>query len=1850
MLEIILTSSVLILIIMLLRALCRKSIKPTLRYALWLIVALRLVLPFSLFSSNASVMNFFGRAGMVDSPAPIADDSLSEPSDIVNDTPELNYLVDDYTPASPSVNEPLPPTGEDYISPTDSADTANQESQMGYVNPTYPDSDIALPAQDNFPQLNLPEPAEAPATSLKPTENQNTQPQTALDTPSADNKQPSVSVSLSISLFGRSFEFQPWLVNAVKAIWLTVAIAMGIWFFGVNIAFGISLRRNRRELDINAPIKVYAANNISSPCLFGLFRPAVYVNEKAAENEASLRFVIAHEYCHYRHGDMFWSLLRCVLLSVYWFNPLVWAAAYLSKRDCECSCDEAAIKLLGEPLRLDYGKALVSMIPERRADLRLIGVASTSMSGSKRAVRERVKLIAKKPKNAAIAVVLVIAVLIAAVGCTFTSADNDKEKDLPDTDIADTENLPENPDNADDSEDVAEPDDSENDTGMRIEKYDLRELGKIGWEDTKPFILPINTEHGVEDCQVHVKVDDGRLVGVFSFNPIGYGGLSVIKSGDDYCYFYDGKSEQIYYYNVTTGETTALLSNSYDGHTKQEFIDYFKQLNDKETDSTKRKMWLNSMNVSSDGKWLSYFGSKWTIDGKISAKNNIWLHNIETGEELIANDLLSDIINDAVFERLLPDDRFLAVRSEPVGLVYYIVNIITKEKTRILSAPNGAYSEVLSDKYILVFDGDAHVYDITNSEFHEFLMAIDNYDFTSLYRTECKGDCLAIAPNEDVAYVIDLARDKKEKFTPPDERYGIRVQDVYDDTVVFNVSHKRSNDSYGNFVVKLETQPEADTPTTELKLYSRHVEYSSEKLQKFIPEVYDMTPIYEILGEEAAQKALEEHYKREMLVRQSVPPLYRLLKDTGITREQLEAYNKTAENKLSDEVIEALYYQYDTMASKALIGRLAVFYDGKAYSLSEAVYHMSRNLPGALSDEFREDISEYWMVWDGGGSTYDIESANKVVKEYAELLNSGEPLEDYPASVTDYYSYCIGERSYISDPNAINVEIWDPSTERGAARWQEIISQNAYSTYYLPIKLGNKTVDCEIRTVTAGTGRIADISYKLLAEGLTGLTVFGESSESCFILDPYAHKIYRFDIATAECTPIISTVENGSFIEAPEHYVQQIHEGGSGARYPLQVSPDGKWLLYRSDKWLKNNVSPKDKYHTWLHNLETGEELLFDDVAIYATGYEKQFEYLLADNKILVSGNDTDGSTCYSLVDITTKKSEKLLTVPANIVTFAASRDYICYSESPKNENQKAVMAVYDITDGSIHRFRFDNSPMTSRLLKCLGKCLVIENYDGGVIVMNLECDTAVSLRAPESIENGVLSWNLISDRLVLIEEYSTYPYNLCANIAVWTGLERQVRGTSLAQRLYGRHVEYTAPEYQKFIPEVYDLTPIYEILGEEKASAAVSEYYTVICEERQALPPLYRLVHDTGITREQLKKYNETAENKLSDDVIEALYLDPTLDSASVKQALLAETSLFHDGNAYSLWEALSGNLPADVMVEYLDSIEGYVQRNCSDKWITHVANAKDSCAKAAKKPKIGDAIYSFDMIASQGKQATTYRIDVVLTGRDRHNAPSEEDPTIWGEFELRAFDKSGKQTGSVKLYSDVVSQYGYIGLDAQGLSGSFITEAADNIIVFSMPNGNVNDNVRDASIYGITISGELFMYEIEDSEDFRYISPNPGGGSMSRVSANTVLISDLDGRFRPGFEGDTPDTKYLCDFYSDDYFRTISFYRVDEKNRKIIPHIFIDGSYGKGLLDSVISELKLAASRALHVKISESEAYVYYLVGEGTASFKDSGVFYTKAVMDENGKWHADGETMRVKTQADIAGWFKPSDGNAG
>lgn len=283
------------------------------------------------------------------------------------------------------------------------------------------------------------------------------------------------------------------------------------------------------------------------------------------------------------------------------------------------------------------------------------------------------------------------------------------------------------------------------------------------------------------------------------------------------------------------------------------------------------------------------------------------------------------------------------------------------------------------------------------------------------------------------------------------------------------------------------------------------------------------------------------------------------------------------------------------------------------------------------------------------------------------------------------------------------------------------------------------------------------------------------------------------------------------------------------------------------------------------------------------------------------------------------------------------------------------------------------------------------------------------------------------------------------------------------------------------------------------------------------------------------------------------------------------------------------------------------------------------------------------------QGDKTADYRIDIVFTGRDRHQSSDDFSTTLWGEFELRAFDKNGKQTGSVKLYNGLPgNQFGAMGLDTKDLSHVFKAIVADNIILFSTPYPYATDDVYNVTVYGITFSGELFMYEIEDSEDFTYISSDAGAEPINRISANAIIAGDLYSYIRPNLEGDLPDTRYLHDSYEDYDIRQICFYQIDEENRKIIPKIFINGYYRANIVDSVISEQKPNAADPLYVMTSYTEAYVYYIADRLHPSEK-SGVYYRKTVKDDNGEWHAEGETMRVKTQADVAKWFEPFGGNA-
>ncbi len=225
-------------------------------------------------------------------------------------------------------------------------------------------------------------------------------------------------------------------------IWIFGAALFGLWLGGVNLLFFRRLRQKRRflfwadrncgqwergtERPLKKAVPVYETEAVGSPCCHRLLGSgAVYLPSGMADSleregkRVVLNHILAHEICHIRHRDGIWGLLRCLLLCLYWINPLVWLAAVLSRRDCEMACDAAAVKLLGERQRFQYANTLLQLTQwSPRSSGLFYGTAA--MEGEKKTMIERIKRLSGKYKNTRAAAVLAAVCALILAACTFT--------------------------------------------------------------------------------------------------------------------------------------------------------------------------------------------------------------------------------------------------------------------------------------------------------------------------------------------------------------------------------------------------------------------------------------------------------------------------------------------------------------------------------------------------------------------------------------------------------------------------------------------------------------------------------------------------------------------------------------------------------------------------------------------------------------------------------------------------------------------------------------------------------------------------------------------------------------------------------------------------------------------------------------------------------------------------------------------------------------------------------------------------------------------------------------------------------------------------------------------------------------------------------------------------------------------------------------------------------------------------------------------------------------------------------------------------------------------------------------
>ena len=201
-----------------------------------------------------------------------------------------------------------------------------------------------------------------------------------------------------------------------------------LWAVGIYVMLMLALAGYlslREDVAASIPLEgnVYLCDTIKSPFILGMFRPRIYLT--SGMDEASRVCVLRHEKAHLRRGDHLWKPLGFLLLAVYWYNPLVWAAYILFCRDMELACDERVIRDMAAEERATYSQALLDCSRGRH------WVAACPLAFGEVGVKTRVKAVLwyKKPAFWAVLAAVVVCAVVAVCFLTNPKGTENEESD-----------------------------------------------------------------------------------------------------------------------------------------------------------------------------------------------------------------------------------------------------------------------------------------------------------------------------------------------------------------------------------------------------------------------------------------------------------------------------------------------------------------------------------------------------------------------------------------------------------------------------------------------------------------------------------------------------------------------------------------------------------------------------------------------------------------------------------------------------------------------------------------------------------------------------------------------------------------------------------------------------------------------------------------------------------------------------------------------------------------------------------------------------------------------------------------------------------------------------------------------------------------------------------------------------------------------------------------------------------------------------------------------------------------------------------------------------------------------------
>jgi beta-lactamase regulating signal transducer with metallopeptidase domain len=191
-------------------------------------------------------------------------------------------------------------------------------------------------------------------------------------------------------------------------------IGVYIWLLGIAAMLSYSIvsvlrLKGRLKSARHTEGNIWETGNLKTPFVLGVFRPRIFIPAGLSAEEKS--YIIRHEQTHILRFDYIIKPFAFLVLSIHWFNPLVWIAFALMGTDMELSCDEHVLKEMGGDIKKAYSVSLLSLATEKRI------INGSPLAFGEGDVRGRIKNVLNYKKPAFwVVIVAVIAVSCVGIG------------------------------------------------------------------------------------------------------------------------------------------------------------------------------------------------------------------------------------------------------------------------------------------------------------------------------------------------------------------------------------------------------------------------------------------------------------------------------------------------------------------------------------------------------------------------------------------------------------------------------------------------------------------------------------------------------------------------------------------------------------------------------------------------------------------------------------------------------------------------------------------------------------------------------------------------------------------------------------------------------------------------------------------------------------------------------------------------------------------------------------------------------------------------------------------------------------------------------------------------------------------------------------------------------------------------------------------------------------------------------------------------------------------------------------------------------------------------------------------